>query len=196
MAWKETDRARACAVRRTYRCDDCAYQWRVVYPDGAPTGAPECPKCEAASQYVPPLPGVLTTKSQAIDYAHKMAEEDFGLTNMRDNQREGDVAVMGPPPAQTAEIERMTRELKELAEHTQASGEAIAPEVAAMTSGGFWQDGGLANSPSLSSQASAATAQQRAEGVDPVGMLEQGRQAGISTRMRYQVVGADAMPQA
>lgn len=185
MAWKETDRAAAAMFRTTYGCSDCGNQWRVE-TTFQPTSAPDCPRCAAAGAYKPPLPGMLTTKSAAIDMAQKIAEEDFGLTNIRDNQRAGDTAVVAEAPPTTAQLDAVVREMKQMAEQVGAA--QVAPEVANALGGGFWQSGGM---PSTGVAGGTAPHQ-----VDSVGLLEAGREQGISTKMRYDVVGADIMPAA
>lgn len=190
MAFKMTARAAAAPLRRTYECGDCGHRFNhVVWEADAPH--PDCPKCEVIASYVPPLPGMLTTKSAAIDMAQKIAEEDFGLTNIRDNQRAGDVAAMGPAPMQTAEREAITQQMKEMADQMQSTGAEISPQMQtalAAQGGSMWTGQQMA---SLNGGPVAGAAQS----ADTVGILEKARAAGAS-RMSYNVMGADDMPAA
>lgn len=169
-------------IRRTYRCSDCGYEMtRTEYASDEPI--PDCPACHIATQKVPGLFSIKTNRSRAVDVAQQIAEEDFGLTNMRDNQRAGDTAVLPPDPIQGAEREQITRELAQMAS---AMGSDAPPEVASAVNG-FWggQMGSGAGDQSVAKEASKAA---EAAGASPVGLLEQARDAGISTNMRYDVI--------
>lgn len=191
MAWRETARAAAAPVRRLYRCSDCALEWREVH-QSMDEPVPDCPRCAVVATWVPPMPGLLTSKSAAVDYAQKMAEEDYGFTNMRDNQREGDIAAMEAPAPSRQVTEDMVREMKQMAEQTAAEGNQVANAIQTAGAGdGFWKPNPTQNIADLSSGAAAV---QRAEGIDAVGLLEAGKSRGITTNMRFNVVGREDMP--
>lgn len=210
MAWKETARAAAVAPRRKFRCTDC----ETVFEDRSedPNHIPDCPTCPpaAAAQvptYLPPKPGVLTFRSKAIDYTQRMAEQDYGLTNFSDNQRAGDIAYKGPAPMQGAEADREIRQWME-------ASQAIATQLPAGPSGAappapgeqptmlrdpaaqvanFWQGhaGSQVAEQSIAANGVAAQASReaKAQGVDPVGILERGRETG-SMPFKLNVVGS------
>ena len=193
MAWRETPRAAAAMVRSRYQCTECKYEWRVVH-ESSDDPVPDCPQCLEAATYMPPMPGLLTSKSAAIDFAQKVAEEDFGLTNMRDNQREGDVAAMGPTPETRQAADDMVRQMKQMAEQTAAQGAQVANAIQTAGAGdGFWKQNPTQN---VADASGGAAAVQRAEGTDPVGLLEAGKSRGITTNMRFEVVGREDMPAA
>ncbi len=179
MAWRETERSKAVIVRRTYRCGDCQHVFKWVH-EGDDETHPNCPVCvsmdkpPAPAAFVPPLPGVLTTKSKAIDYTQSMVEQDMGLTNFADNQRVGDIGFKPPAPMHTAEREALTREL------VAAGVPAHIPMENAPAVNNFWQ-GNMTQAASTVGApdiAKIASAQARAQGVDPVGMLEAARSSG------------------
>lgn len=198
MAWKETPRAQAARIRRTYRCADCRYEFKWVH-ESAEEPLPECPMCVAAAAaanvplvaapvaYVPPLVAINGDKSRAIDAAQQMAEQQFGLTDFNDNQRAGDIAFKGPAPMQTAEREQLVREMVQagLPDHL-----PVAQQEAAAN---YWQGqlGAATTEATIGQQSVAAQASQAAAsmGVDPVGILEKGRETG-SMRPRYDVVAS------
>jgi hypothetical protein len=152
---------------------------------------------------VPPLPAIGTTKGKSIDLAQKIAEEDYGMTNMRDNQRPGDTAFLPDSPMQTAEAERR---LREIMEYTAAQAtELPAPSGPAAPDGtrnwitdpaaqrdNFFQGnmGGSAETTvGQGAAAKAASEAAKADGIDPVGILQSGRASG-NMPLRMNVMGA------
>lgn len=195
MAIVLTKRAQAARVKRTYNCGDCGLQWIVLH-EHMDEPVPDCPTCAVRAEWQVPLPGLLTTKSQAIDIAQKMAEQDFGLTNFHDNSRPGDVAYMAPSPMQTAERDQITQQLMEQARAVQNAGGEIAPEVkAVMGAGDFWTQGSSAT-PNMGNAvpgvASPAVQQQRAEGTGGIDILEKARGEGMLRPMNT-VMGRASM---
>jgi hypothetical protein len=80
-------------VRRTFACDACDLEWTMWRFRGDET-IPACPSCALdTTRRAVTAPPVLTTKSQAVDIAQE-AMESMGYTNMADNQRVGDTAVI------------------------------------------------------------------------------------------------------
>lgn len=190
MAIVLTKRAQAARVRRTYSCSDCGLQWIVLH-ENMHEPVPDCPTCAVKAEWAVPLPGVLTTKSKAIDIAQDVAERDFGLTNMRDNSRPGDIAYMGPSPVQTAERDALTQQMAEMARAVENEGGQVAPEVKmAMGEGNFWTAGqaALPNMGNMIANASPATLQQQQEGTGAIGLLEKARSEGMLRPMNA-VVG-------
>src|SRR5262245_10376379 len=99
-------------IRRTYACDDCETQFEVDCESGN-DGDPDCPNCSKVLQWVPARVNIGTVKGKAIDVTQKIIEEDFGLTNLNDNNREGDVAYKAAAPMQTAERENIEQQVRE-----------------------------------------------------------------------------------
>lgn len=207
MPWKETPRAAATLIRRRYQCDVCEhiFEDRVSSADAPLPDCPKCPKPVAAASPSAPLPGtgltwkapmpaLLTTKAKAIDYTQKMAEEVYGLTDMNDNQRAGDIAYKPPAPMHTAEIEKLTREMAEAGMALNA-----IPLEHREKAANYWQGGaGAAAETTIATEAiyKPAAAAARAQGVEPIAILEEGRKTG-SMPMRMEVVGAEPdIPQA
>lgn len=116
MTFKMTVRGAPPAVRyRTYQCDDCGYriECRVVTGDEA---APDCPKCETITRKEITSPHIQNgALVKAVGIAEDMMRNDYGMTNMRDNLRPGDVAAMAPAPMQTAERNVIQQQVAELA---------------------------------------------------------------------------------
>lgn len=196
MAWRETERAAAAMIRRTYRCTDCGTEFRVMLAseDEAPGACPRCPPTtepSAPAVWVPPRPGIVGIKSKAIDYTQNMMEQDYGLTDFNDNMRVGDMAIKSITPSQTGEREKVIRELVEAGMPI-----PVAKEVEDAASN-YWQGqagGSVAENSTMvnNSVASAASAAARAEGAEPLSILERARDQGIM-RPKYNVVAAVPM---
>ena len=174
------------AIYGTYQCDNCNIQfkgWREM--DGP---YPDCPQCDTKGGWAPQSPNIIGNKAKAVDIAQKVAEETFGLTDMRDNTRQGDVIAKGPAPIQTAEADAITRDLQA---YTDAPPE-LAPHLKSYVQNFF---GATNQGPSvdplatIQSAAPAARAA-REQGADPIALLgsSQARNGGIS---RLNVVARD-----
>lgn len=175
MAWRETERAAAVPIRRTYRCTDCGTQFVLIHEDSAEI-AVDCPACTTPAEYQVPNPGILTSKSVALDMVHRMSEEDYGMTNMRDNLKVGETAFMGPAPIQTAEKEVIVRELVQAGVTAQDAVQIADPNLQAQSREFFSGQGlGGLGMMDVARPASAAAA---SLGTDPVGLLEAGRKTG------------------
>lgn len=103
-------------VIRTYKCNDCSKLFEVVLESGN-DGDPPCPFCDQVLAWQPGMFSIKTNKSRALDLTQQIVEEDYGLTDMRDNLREGDVAAK--TPVKTAvdreQDDALQRDLRELA---------------------------------------------------------------------------------
>jgi hypothetical protein len=220
MAWK--DNTAHIKIRRRYRCDVCEHVFDVRHEreDEPP---PPCPACVAVGQtegaptYIPPMPALGTTKGKAIDLAQKMAEEDFGLTDFNDNQRVGDIAVKAAAPMQTAERDEAVRQMLAWQAAQDAQVAMPLPHEPVLADGSraqvaekdrnalvdphlqaanYWQGNAGATDHTIGQAAVAKSASQAAaaEGLDPIGILERGRQSG-SMPMRFNVMGReDSIP--
>jgi hypothetical protein len=90
---------------RVYRCPDCGHKWRTESKLGFLE--PDCPQCGFHPDPLPVrmgMPAIIGTKAKAVDEAYRVASEDYGLTNLRDNSKEGETAFIPPvmpaqPPA-------------------------------------------------------------------------------------------------
>lgn len=143
---------------RVFRCPDCNHKWKAESKLGFPE--PDCPQCGFHPDPLPDrvcAPAIVGTRSKAVDQAWSIAQEDFGLTNMRDNTKEGETSIIMPPapPANT-----------------------IAPNNRVQQSGGFmW--GGIPDAPKgkAPSQATAkgAAALANAEGRNAMKLLHEAR---------------------
>jgi hypothetical protein len=162
-------------VTRRYECDECAYQWTFLHLN-RDEPYPDCPQCaESAARSMPTLFAITTNKAKAIDMAQKIAEEDYGMTDMNDNLREGDIAVKAPPLVQTAEAEALTQAVKGMnPELTESQAQAVK---------GFWQPGSSTAS-SMANVAAPAAAAARQLGADPVEMLHKSEKAAAKQNPR------------
>lgn len=154
-------------VTRRYLCDDCEHEWTYFHQQREEP-YPDCPNCaRAAPASIPTSFSITGTKSKAIDYTYKMAEESYGMTNMRDNSREGDVAAIAPPPVQEREAQALTMAMKEMSpDLSDAQAEQVRD---------FWKTGGSPTS--MAQVASPGAAAARQLGADPIEMLHKAEKA-------------------
>lgn len=100
-------------VRRTYACDACGLEW-TMWRFRADANVPECPACALdQTRAAVTAPTVLTTKAQAVDIAQE-AMEAMGYTDMKDNQRAGDVAAPSPQEPNAQERHVMSQQAAEM----------------------------------------------------------------------------------
>lgn len=170
-------------VTRRYLCDDCSWEWTMFHVKHDEP-FPECPNCEKADPAnIPGMFSITGTKAKAVDYMQKMAEEDYGLTNLRDNTREGDIAAIAPPPVQEQEAHALTMAMKEMAPDIS---EAQAQQVR-----DFWKTGGA---PASMTQMAAPGAQAaRSIGADPIDLLHKAEKASGRKGMPLDVVSRSKM---
>jgi len=119
-----------------------------------------------------------TVKSKAVDLTQSIIEQDFGLSNLKDNVREGEAYFQPPPPKQTAEIEAETRRDIEITKQTGGLPAELAAQVehsrnTFFGAGGAGMLGGL---PGALSTAKAAAAEPGA--VNAMQALHEGGKAG------------------
>lgn len=184
MAWRETPRAKAAKVRREWYCDECEYRWVTIDEQADVVECPDCPECASRPEQVRRPVGLRTNASRALELAQKVAEEDYGVTNMHDHLKPGDIGAMAPSPIQTAEGEAITRELVSMGAPVE-----LAPHLQEQTKT-FWGANGAATPqanpfglPTTIDQArvmaAPAAAETRAAGHDPVGLLHQAGKKGL-----------------
>jgi hypothetical protein len=104
-------------IIRTYQCEDCGLQFEIELESGNDPD-PDCPDCSKVLDWVPGLFAIGTVKSRAVDFTQKVIEEDFGLTNLNDGNREGDVAFKPAAEMQTAERENIEQAVREFVRET------------------------------------------------------------------------------
>lgn len=83
------------------RCPECGAKFKY-YTKSQDDPMPDCPNCAATarqevippSQQRPHLVAIRGNAGKALDMAQKIAEEDYGLTNMRDNTLQGETSLM------------------------------------------------------------------------------------------------------
>lgn len=164
-------------VVRDYHCDNCNEEFTVTCASSSP--APDCPYCSQVLEWTPGMFAITGTKSKAMDLTQSILERDYGLTNFRDNMREGDTAIINAGPPSVAVQDAQIRQLSEVA---QASGAPpLTPQQAEMAKA-FWGGGQtpLQQVPAADMLAGAksATAAANAEGVNPMDLLHKAGKAG------------------
>jgi hypothetical protein len=167
-------------IIRTYSCTECDTVFDVEMESGNDPD-PDCPNCTKVLQWIPGEFAITGHKSRAIDYTQKVIEEDFGMSNLNDRNREGDVAYKAPPVPTTAEREAVEREVREYA--AQAVTPVPIPEQNAPggQAVGFWGNPGpgqIAARPIPASEMIAGAKSGPAADVNPMSMLQEGIKSG------------------
>lgn len=95
-------------IVREYRCTSCGHRFERFHMERSePT--PECPLCSDIPVLAPSVAAFRTNKGRAMDITQKIAEEDFGLTDMKDRVYEGEIAAKMPivTPEQKAAADKV-----------------------------------------------------------------------------------------
>lgn len=151
------------AKARHYQCkkEDCGHKWWQEYQGGDASNQVFCPLCGDHKGKMHPV-AVNTCQTgkfgKAAGVMQDMLEKDYGMTNLKDNLREGDVAAVVDNPVSKASNEM---------------GGMFAPAP----SGAPSAPGGM-NAQALLAGAKAYTAQSNAEGRNPMNMFHQAAKKG------------------
>ena len=138
--------------KRKYQCDDCETQF-VKFQEDGDYSIPDCPTCHPDQTPFKGFPAVRdSTKmaSKALDLAQRVAENEFGMTNMRDGQRAGEdnATLSAPPPTASdtqAAMQTFTEQMAAQAATAQNMGEWAQRAAANLRMGGTgaaWQPAG------------------------------------------------------
>ena len=115
-------------IVRTYLCGDCNCTFDHFHAS-RDEPAPECPGCKALESQK--VPSAFTigggNASKAGDIAQDILEKDLGMSNIRDRQREGDIATITPPHLRPA-IENMWKAGGDVIAAAKAGAKAAAAE--------------------------------------------------------------------
>lgn len=88
------------------KCKKCQHTWWERWEAGASARDVSCPECgQEKGRYSEPnvsMDGVAGKHSKALDITQSMLEKDYGMTNMKDNLRAGDVAAKIDNPVAAA----------------------------------------------------------------------------------------------
>lgn len=78
-------------IIRTYACAECAYMFEVsLSSDQWNAEPPDCPRCSEQTQQEFRPPAIIGSHlSRATDLAHKIADEDYGVADLRSPSRSG-----------------------------------------------------------------------------------------------------------
>lgn len=159
-------------VIRTYECLDCLTVFEVTLDSGN-DGDPDCPNCNRVLEWRPGMFSIATNKSKAMNVTQQIMEEDYGLTNWKDGNREGDVAAIIPSEtrAQRDARERATAAVDmELAKAKPALNDAQAEAIK-----GFWGAGTPAAPPAINPASLLAGAKSGPQGHDAMAMLHKAK---------------------
>jgi hypothetical protein len=162
------------SYRLTLRCTDCAHKWRrtVTDPDEADPPCPRCAKAtrniglDVAAGKVPAIGGNLAVK--AMDFTLETVAQEYGMTDLRTDAREGETMTPKlPPPQQLMADAMFNPALRKKA--MGGNGRAMAPRLGAMA-------------------ANALAGGYQAPAYDPIAALHKQHERGEKIKANY-VVG-------
>lgn len=86
---------RTVYVTRKYRCTDCKHEW-VNHCIDKTIPTESCPECERATKHKerPKDYSLNKNVSKAVDYTYRMAEDQYGLSDMKDRVEMGETAAI------------------------------------------------------------------------------------------------------
>jgi hypothetical protein len=155
-------------IYRTYQCNDCETIYECSH-DSGDDPAPDCPTCSKVLQWTPKSFAITGVKSKAIDLAQDVLEKDFGLSNFKDNNREGDVGIVRYKETKQ-ETELVEREVREM----------VAQSTNPAVKEAFW-GGNAGATPQMNSMTGQSLIQMAKVGpaaVDPMALLHKGAKEG------------------
>ncbi len=165
-------------VVRTFACDDCGATFEIT--QGMNDEPPDCPNCSRVLEWQPGRVNIIGNKSRAVDATQQILEQDFGMSNIRDNMREGDVAAMPAAAPTGAQIDAEIRTVAEYA--TQTTGAPTLNQTQAEMAKAFWAGGQtpLQKVPAaeMLNNAKASTALANSEGLNPMTLLHKAGKKG------------------
>jgi hypothetical protein len=163
-------------VWRTYECLDCEQMFEVQCAMDA--SDPDCPNCTKVLEWKPKSFAVGgSNESKAVDFTQKVMEQDYGLTNYRDNAKEGESGIVHRHET-TVEREMVEREVRTMIEQTKEN----------KVTNDFWGNnhGQASQLNSVTGQSMIANAKVGPQGPNPIAMLHdraKGRVAASTTSM-------------
>jgi hypothetical protein len=137
--------------KRTYICDDCSttddeFRFTTFVATGD-TSIPDCPRCKPNTTPVTGFPHVRDStnhKSKAIDLAQNIAEKEFGLSNIRDNQYAGaEGAYITPSPPTSRETQARMQLEAEIAQQTSTQAANLMSQFNSINRPAGWADTGF-----------------------------------------------------
>ena len=171
-------------VWRTFECMDCDTMFEVE--QGMDDDVPDCPNCSKVLEWRPQKFNIGgSIEGKAVNHAQKIMEEDYGLSNFKDNVRPGETGVI-MPSTNTAEQEQVTRETKQYVEQVAANPDKMQQ---------FWgqNQGAPTQMGGVTGQGMIAAAKIGPQGHDPMKLLHDGvRQGKIPTTRQMTRIEAAA----
>ena len=100
-------------IRRTYQCRDCEREF--TFECNADDPDPPCPNpdCDKVMEWTPKSFAIGgSVEGKAADFTYKALEQDYGLTNFKDNAKQGESGIIRNQEAKV-QSEMVEREFRE-----------------------------------------------------------------------------------
>ena len=177
-------------IIRTYACEQCGLEFEAWHDSGNEPNA-DCPVCVRVAQWRPQGFAIGTNNGRAVDLTQQILEQDYGVTDFNDGQREGDTAgIVAPETSEQRHAQQFMNEEVRKALNTSPVAAAMAandPSLAtalkhpnlAPAMRGFWGNSGALGIQGAAQLARAGAAADPLGDVgNPLTVLHNGLQAG------------------
>ena len=176
-------------IYRTYCCNSCDQLFEVTCESGD-EGDPDCPICTKVLQWTPSKVSIGgSLESKAVRIAQDVMENDYGLTNFKDNNKPGDVGYIDPTRKNAAERDALGQRDAEIEREVRKTVEFATPAQKEQVDNFFGgQSVKIGQNSIPASQMIAAGKMGPAAGVNPMTLLHKAGQAG-KLPTRFKMVG-------
>lgn len=172
-------------IYRTYACGDCDTVFEVACE--SKDGDPPCPVCSKVLEWRPTRIAIGgSTEGKAVKIAQDIMENDYGLSNYKDNNKEGDVGYIDPTRKTASEQDAVMQRESEAGREVLTRLAHVAPEHQKSVDNFFGAQTVRVGQNSIpASQMIAAGKMGPAAGVNPMELLHKaGREGKLPTNFR------------
>ena len=162
-------------IRRTYQCPNCDKIFTVQCESNAPDPACPNPDCDKVLEWRPQSFAIGgSVEGKAVALTQNILENDYGLSNFKDNTRAGDNSIIQRQETR-AEADKVEREF-----HEQMA------QVDQSKSNAFWgsSSGQATGLHTMTGQSLIAMAKHGPAAADPIALLNQGVKSGKIPTLR------------
>ena len=123
-------------IYKTFACSDCDSIFEVFCESSDPD--PDCPTCSKVLQWTPAKVSIGgSTEGKAVKLSQEIMEQDFGLTNFKDNNKEGDVGYIDPNRKSLSEKDALGQRDAEIEREVRKTVEFASPDQKQMVDNFF-----------------------------------------------------------
>lgn len=174
-------------IYRTYKCDGCDQMFEVCHESGSEP-SPDCPVCSKVLEWRPTKVSIGgSLEGRSVKLAQDILENDFQLSNYKDNNRDGDVGYIDPTRKTTAENDVIMQRESEAGREVLSRMKDVTPQQQQAVDGFFGGQSVKVGQNSIPAQQMIAAGKMGpAAGVNPMELLHRaGKEGKLPTNFRY-----------